>query len=467
MKTIDIVCPHCKARSNWKVPLIPVIFGCSSCDRIFQMDQSGSLTKEPPLSGKFGTLAPAWFVPGARLQIKNTKYTVISLYINGVNWQEWDSEDSAWESGYDEYLEWFLVGTDGSELWMEQGDHANYLNINEPVPVTQELIDLVQTTQDVRSRVQEKGHYRTIAFRGIDDEPLDRRSWNYKLLNSSVNPVTIEWCKDTPTDQWRAFKTVGLFRKLDLERGRIRNVEEVEELREQTRHLGFYRTAFGVTALAMLLMMLWSLIGAGDKRVFNEAWIFSTFQPGAVNNSVAEKFGVKDTILANPEVAAAVNRQNNTEKYTREMGTVQLQSGIAYRFETTCSFEQANADADFNILILKMPEGTPVNTVSASFFSESGYDSEGAWSEATLSDYFQFTVEEAGEYLIEAQNLTTNAGISGTLIVNIIPVVLSRYFIIFFLIIVLSWLVLQWRWEYMAIQSNLDTSGWLLKIMGK
>ena len=54
------------------------------------------------------------------------------------------------------------------------------------------------------------------------------------------------------------------------------------------------------------------------------------------------------------------------------------------------------------------------------------------------------------EYLIEARLNPLNStgmGKSGTLTVAIVPVVLSRYFIIFFMAMVLSWLILQWRWE--------------------
>jgi hypothetical protein len=440
MKTIDIICPACNAVSKWKVPITPVIFGCCNCHRNFETDARGHFKEQPAFTKRISEVVPDWFIPEARVDIDQRQYTVIALYCNGVNWQEWDSE-AGWESGYGEYLEWYLVSSDGKELWLEESDQSNYLDINEYTNLSKEHINAVNNTVDRPEQIKEVGRYGLVAFRGIDDEPLDRGTWNYKVIQSATGDVSVEWQDQTPADQWRAFATKKSIRKIELERGRVRDSEELAALKEQTKHLEYYRDIFGCAALVVLVLMAWSWLANRNEHLFREAWIFSTQQTPTSNSSA-----------------------------TRELGTAVLKSGVPYRFETICVFDVSNAEADFDITVLQMPEGRPVNAFAASFFSETGRDDEGAWTEATLSDYFQFTVDHDGEYLIEARLApVNNSGMakSGTLTVAIAPVVLSRYFIIFFLAMVLSWLILQWQWENIAIKSKSNVSGWLLRLFGK
>lgn len=464
MKTSEIICPSCQTAVHWDVPIEPVVFGCANCHKIYDINDAGNFTEQPSLPQKIGRVKPDWFMPGAKVNINGINYTVISLYCNGVNWQEWDSE-AGWESGYGEYLEWFLVSeNDKREMWLEESDNDNYLNINQEIKIEQEHIEKINSTHDVPSQVKEVGRYSTIAFQGADDDPIDRSSWNYKKIQSSVGPVSVEWQDNTPPATWRAYRSNNVIRKLELERGRERSPEELEHFQAKTKELGFLRDIFFYAAIVMLGLIIFSFIGGSSAEIFKESWRFSEAQPGTATARHFGQFG-QDTTTSRLPVS-----QPSAEQFTHEFGTVRLQPGTAYRFSVDCAFDESNADADFTLSVLKMPEGKPVNGIGATFFSETGTDSEGAWTEATLSDYFQFKVDEAGEYLIEAQLLTqgqTGIGQSGLLSVSIRPVMLSRYFIIFFLAVTLCWLILQWRWEYMAIQSGTDASGWFLRLFGK
>ena len=464
MKTSEIICPSCKNGVQWEVPIEPVIFGCTYCHQIHSVDKVGNYNKENPFVKRITQVEPYWFVPGAQVRIKNIRYTVMSLYCNGVDWQEWDMENG-WESGYGEYLEWYLISDDGKELWLEESDNNNYLNINEEVQVTRDYIQQITTGKPSPSRGDERGSYRMTGFRGTDDEPLDRSTWNYKIIRSSIGNVSVEWQENSPPETWRAYRPVDKFRKLELEKGREQPPEEKAYQQAQVKELGFLRDIFLIAAMVMLGLIIISYISGNSDAILKESWRFSQTQLGISTPKHFGQFG-QDTTLTNQLPAS----QPSKEQFNHEFGSVRLQPGTAYRFSVDCVFDESNADADFTISMLKMPEGKPVNAIGASFFSETGTDDEGAWTEATLSDYFQFTVEEEGEYLIEAQLLPqdgTGIGKSGLLSVSIRPVMLSRYFIIFFLAVTLCWLILQWRWEYMAIQSGSDASGWFLRLMGK
>lgn len=465
MKTNAIICPSCRTAVHWDAPIDPVVFGCAHCHKVFDVNESGTYTEQPAMPKQISRVKPDWFVPGAKVHINDVKYTVISIYCNGVNWQEWDSE-AGWESGYGEYLEWFLVSENGKrEMWLEESDNDNYLNINQEVKIEQDHIAKINSTHDVPSQVKEVGRYSTIAFQGTDDEPVDRSFWNYKKIQGSTGPVSVEWQDNTPPETWRAYRSNNQVRKLDLDRGRERSPEDLEHFQSQTKELGFLRDIFLGATLVMLGLMIFSFIGSNREPVLKHSWRFSQTQLGISTPKHFGQFGQDTTLTKQLPLS-----QPSKEQFNHEFGTVRLQPGTAYRFSADCAFDESNADADFTISMLKMPEGKPVNAIGATFFSETGTDSDGAWTEATLSDYFQFTVEEEGEYLIEAQLLPqdrTGIGQSGLLSVSIRPVMLSRYFIIFFLAVTLCWLILQWRWEYMAIQSGSDASGWFLRLFGK
>jgi hypothetical protein len=162
----------------------------------------------------------------------------------------------------------------------------------------------------------------------------------------------------------------------------------------------------------------------------------------------------------------------NPAQYKRTFCTMKLEKNRPYCFSSRCSFAGNSnaANADFSIIIVKLPEGRIVNTIGASFFSEKGYDAEGAWTEETLSDYFYFRADETAEYevtaVVEPQSLS-NETRSGILQITVSPTVLSRYFIAMFLIFSLIALILQWQWEYRGIEAGEGKDVWLQTMFGK
>lgn len=448
MSLPDIICPNCHTVVNGKVKDL-VVFGCSACDHIFEMDKSNVLqpvAKLPRLINE-QKIKPKWLVPGAKIKRAGKVFTLTSVFLHGVDWNEQGSDGL--ESGYSEYLEWYFVAADGSELCLEQTDSEYKFQTREQIKVTKSHIAKVEG-KDLHNWNPDYGAFSLLAFTGQDDEPLDRDRWNYKIVQDGAAQISLEWKTDTPPADWNAHK-IKQIRGLDLERWKIRTEKEIQEAKEEFEKLDFYRSVFGISTLMMLLFIAYSTMVGGKKMNCDSVWNFSAPSAEILN----------DTSL-----------NINPAQYKRTFCTMKLEKNRPYCFSSRCSFagDGSAASADFSIIIVKLPEGRIVNTIEASFFSESGYDDEGSWSESTLSDYFYFRADETAEYevtaVVAAKSLS-NETRSGVLQITVSPAVLSRYFIAMFLVFALIALVLQWQWEYRSIESGENKATWLQKMFGK
>jgi hypothetical protein len=434
----NIQCPEC----GHPIPVViadPVVFRCDQCNNIIRITDKGLFEKEAKLSKTSLVSSPAWLKPGARIKHKGKEYTLFSVYCHGVHWNEYDPEDNKYEQGYSEYLEWYFVAKDGAELCLEQTDNDNKFQIRNSIPITDKLINGVKGLK-IGDKIPEYGTYQLVGFEGQDDEPLDRDTWKYQVIKEHAAATSVEWKNNMPTNEWQAHKVqqIGI---LELERWKVRTAEEVAEARENTKKLGFFRDVFGYATLALLALMVYSGIKGSSNELCFISWNFAA--PRTVDST-----------------------SNRTALYQRALCTVTLEKNQPYRFKTKCSFQGSNnASANFSISILKLPEGTPVNNISASFYTESGRDSEGAWTESTLSDYFNFVADESGEYEIYArvnpESPTDNETHAGTLQTEIKPILMTRYFVFAMLVCALIWLIYQWRWEYQALKAEVPVSTWL------
>jgi hypothetical protein len=448
MSLPDITCPNCHTVVNGRVK-DSVVFGCSSCHNIFETDTNNALqpVAKLPQAIKRDDIIPKWLVLGAKIKRDGKVFTLSSIFRHGVNWTEQTGDGI--ESGYNEYLEWYFITADGAEFCLEQTDSKYKFQTREQTHVTKSLIGKAEG-KDLHNWNPDYGTFSLLAFQGQDDEPLDRDLWNYKVARDGTSQISIEWKKNTPTADWRAYKLKQI-RILELERWSIRTAEEIQEAKEEFENLGFYRSVFGISTLMMFLFILYAAMVGGKKMNCDSVWNFSAPTPAILN----------DTSL-----------NINPAQYKRTFCSMKLEKNRPYCFSSRCSFagDGSSASADFSINIVKLPEGQIVNTIGASFFSERGYDDEGSWSEATLSDYFYFRADETAEYevtaVVEPKSLS-NKSRSGVLQITVSPTVLSRYFIAMFLIFALIALVLQWQWEYRSIESGENKDTWLQKMFGK
>ena len=448
MSLPDITCPNCRAVVNGIVK-DPVVFGCSACYNIFETDTNNALqpVAKLPRSIDDGNIKPKWLVLGAKIKRAGKVYTLSSVFMHGVDWNEQDSDGLT--SGYSEYLEWYFVAADGSEFCLEQTDSDHTFQTRERISTTKSLVGKAEGKDLHDNWNPDYGMFSLLAFKGQDDEPLDRGRWNYKVVRNGASQISVEWKKDMPTTDWNAYK-IKQIRGLDLERWRIRTDQEIQEAKEEFEQLGFYRSVFGISSLLMFLFILYSGTVGGKKLDCNSVWNFS-----------APTSDMKDSTL-----------NINPAQYKRTFCTMKLEKNRPYCFSSRCSFAGNSnaANADFSIIIVKLPEGRIVNTIGASFFSEKGTDSEGAWTEETLSDYFYFRADETAEYevtaVVEPQSLS-NETRSGVLQITVSPTVLSRYFIAMFLIFSLIALILQWQWEYRGVEAGESKDTWLQTMFGK
>ena len=433
----DIQCPNC----GKKIPVViedPVVFRCNNCHKLVRITDNGQFEDEKTLSKTTLVSNPEWLKPGAQIKKKGKLYTLFSVYCHGVHWNEYDTEDSKYEQGYSEYLEWYFVAKDGAELCLEQTDNDNKFQIRTTVPLTDKIINRVKSSAS-NNDVPEYGTYQLVGFEGQDDEPLDHNTWNYKVVKDHASYTSVEWKDYTSTSEWQAYKVqqMGI---LELERWKVRTAEEIAEAKENTKKLGFFRDVFGYTTLALLALMVYSGIKGNQNELCATSWNF--------------------------EAPRNTDTTGRSALFQRTLCTVQLEKDQPYRFNTNCSFSNsANASASFSISVLKLPEGYPVNNIAASYYSESGRDSEGNWTESTLSDYFNFVADETAEYEVFArinpESPTDAETHSGVLRTDIKPILMTRYFVLAFLVCALVWLIYQWRWEYQALKAEIPVSTWL------
>ena len=83
-----------------------------------------------------------------------------------------------------------------------------------------------------------------------------------------------------------------------------------------------------------------------------------------------------------------------------------------------------------------------------------------------MSDDFYFHATEDADYeafiMPDAQAGSIAADVSGSLQVRVLPLSLSRFYLIGFLLTALCWLIYQWRTEAMQIKSGIKKYGAVL-----
>lgn len=424
----SLKCPACGAYTPATLRA-PKAFGCMQCGAVYHISDNGTYTREKGLQKIQFQADPDWVVPGAQIEYRGQCFTVQAIYAYRTAWEEWDNEDKKWETGTDDYLECFLTDELGNELFLERNDGYPAFFIRSEIPVAPDFLEKLKNEKNVI----ERGIWKLSAFEGADDEPLDRSEWKYTVVSHSAGDVTLEW---QTSGEYKAFRHQGVT-VTELEQWRVRTPQAMDTAGVRSRHLNFYRLLFGFTTLIMFLMIMATWIG-GERAAVDDFWSFST------------PFGGVTMI--------------DTQRQTHTIPVVHLEADKAYSFDLKCQLESSNSDVDFSIYVVRNSDGKVINTIEASFYTESGRDSDGDWTEAVLSDHFYFKSETAGDYSIVMHVLPKaegQTGGSGILHLRIYPVMLARYFIVPFLLVALFWLILQWEWEYQSVVAKKDINPWL------
>jgi hypothetical protein len=435
-----LTCPACGSIE----PLLikdPVVFGCKACAQVHKVDASGNLRpREKDLVYRIENVRPNWMLPGAKIRYNNSEFTLHTVMNFSTHWNEYESEEG-WTSGFLNNLEYYFVSKSGKELCITEDEGRFYIRI--PSKTFDADLPLLNGNGQ-QTGVVEYGNFQLNAFVGQDDEPLDRSSWDYRIVSNNGD-LEYEWNPANKAETLRCFYFQPI-RLTELERMRVRDKNDMLEAQVKAKDLAFYRNLFGYSALLLILLMLYS--GIATNTLSKETWTFSV-----------------------PTVQE-LNEQNDssfTGPLQHSLGVFQVSQGKSYTFGLECTFYGSNADAEFSIQLVRQSDGRPVNTFKAYFYTESGVDSDGSWTESTLRDNFKFKAEESGKYEIYASVLPDDMTTSrnGILVAEVRRNVLTRYFLVLGAIFTLAWLIYQWQWEYTAIAGgDSKVSAWLRSIFG-
>lgn len=423
-----ITCIHCRHESPRHLKE-PIAFGCPHCGKIMARDsveQSWQAAK--PMQVQPYYIKPGWLRPGAQLRYYDKVYTVFSIMVYHSNWEEWDNEDSTWERGVCDNEEWYAIASDGSELCLEIDDGLHFIRQE----VSKPSASVCQRFKSYSKDCIERGDFHLRGFEGEDDEPLDRRHYKYMVLDDNGD-LYAEWLPDD-FDNTAKFYSYRYVSATELERMRVRDENELEDYSARLPHQSFSRNVLGVALLCFLVFWLGSM-ATGKEALVTERIGFSAYRPG-------------DSLQLQP----------------KSLGTFRLEPNRAYQVELSCELPQ-NAAAGFDLEIVNTTDGAVVNSFGCEFATETGRDDEGQWTESTLQDYFNFQSETGGTFeafVMPARTSFSDMPLSGGyLTFKILPITLSRYFFISFLLLTGAFLVMQWKLENTKVVLNLGSGTWL------
>jgi hypothetical protein len=214
---------------------------------------------------------------------------------------------------------------------------------------------------------------------------------------------------------------------------------EKEAAEERFANVNFYRKVFGWAFL--LIFALFFINGAmntdgtsRDTREGGQKGEEISFKSSAINGDL-------DTMALRP----------------KSVGLFDLKSGQNYNFKAKSYILGTNQDADFSVSIVKTDDGTTVSEVGIAFFTESGSDSDGAWTENLLQDEFKFQVAQSGKYEVfiapDYDDLATMP--ESTINITIEKTPYFFFYLILGSSFLLLFLIFQWQRENIVAYANL------------
>ncbi|MEY3248758.1 MAG: hypothetical protein RL742_801 [Bacteroidota bacterium] len=422
-----ITCIGCR-RESFRYIEAPLAFGCPYCGKIMARDDAEAAWQPAkPLPGRPEYVKPGWLRPGAQLRMDDKIFTVFNILTYHAYWEEWDSEDQRWARGAGKQDEWYAEAADGETLCLEIDDGLHFIRREQERPAAA----VCRRFQSNDPHCIERGEYYLYGFEGEDDEPLDRRHYKYSVLDEQGD-LCAEWLLDNFEGSVRFYR-YHYVSATELERMRVRDESELRGYADRLPGLAFYRLALGIAALCLLVLWLGSL-GRSDQTLARTRIPFSAYQP------------------------------DDSLQRSQSLGRFRLAPQRAYRVDLRCELPE-NAAAGFDLTLVQVSDGQVVNSIGCEFATESGVDSDGAWTESTLEDHFYFQSGLGGE--LEAFVSPARTAFSGMplrggyLTFTVAPLTLSRYYFIGFFILGAAFFVFQWKLENTRVALGLAGGAWL------
>lgn len=396
------------------------IAGCPKCGMVSTLGKDGYLR-----TNKACTILSANdqepFLLGEEIQYDGVHYTVFAIYIYLLQYQEWDKEDKRWEHGQGYATEWYAASATNQQLTLMK-------DTNNVFYIVSQIDDEEFDDWQVQQTTIEFGTYELNSFVGMDDEALDTKGF----YRTYPNNIFLESNNESFTQ--RNFKT---FRVKSMTPSEVKRMEIISDTQEEKavedfKDTTFYRNVFGIGLLIILCLIL--LGNTGNNTPIGEskriAFSYKTFGDT-----------LPDTLALRPQSG----------------GVFDLKAGKNYLFMAQSNVSGTNQDVDFSVSIVRKDDEMTVSEVDIAFYTESGRDDEGSWTENYLSDEFKFQVEKSGKYEIfvspDYDDITHIP--PSSLLVSIHRTGYAYYYLMASGVFLLAFLIFQWQRESIVAYANL------------
>jgi hypothetical protein len=397
VSTRALKCPACNASLNILREDSETIT-CATCGAVLDLDSEEVQILEKLNNKKF---PPGSFIRlGKTGMLFGSKYQVIGRLCYQSSIREWDPEDSCYYTDRWAFDEWVLVGENKEYAYLSE-DAEGY-SISFPfTPTNPGLPESQQTSMTLfkdrpMQLIQEMGQANVEYFEGeFTWRPKvgDKKKWaEYKddqfysvewRIDEQGNPLEVEFFKSQPItklDLARAFNETAI-------------IEEERRKEEAAKQYKWWSWGFvGAGVLCMLLMLV---------------------SCGSSGKSIAS-YSVNLANIANSSTIRGPFQMNKKGK----LYSINLNSSIPN-----------NSNAWFGVELLDS-EQQPVNAVEGDFWHESGYDSDGHWSESDTSQERIFRLENPGTFYVRIHGEPGNTS-NATLNLKILEGVgVQRYYLL-------------------------------------
>jgi hypothetical protein len=358
------------------------IAGCPHCGCVSMMDTGGFWQK-------YKTFTPATelraqkgyqmysngkkkpFSIGKDLRFDGKLYTVYAIYVYWVQYQEYDTEDGVWQKDAGFVTEWYARNAEKKDVCLMRDTDEKFYIVDK---MPKNWVSDSQFQDDSK----EFGSFELTSFSGTDDEGLDERG-HYIANNFLFESATMPFTKEN----YKGFN-LTLLTASDIKRMQS-NASNVQiRAEEDYENATFYFNLFGAALLAVLGLMLFANT--------------SNWNRNDISNDFTEEIGKGNAVGFEYKLDEKWQFDTGLVQ-TRCAGTFKLKAGKNYLFKAHGEiYESQDKDVDFSVSIIKKDSKETVSEVDIGFFTESGTDDEGRWTENLLDDEFKFQAAESGVY---------------------------------------------------------------------
>jgi hypothetical protein len=425
MELKPFTCPHCSLTTPRTLKNTRLI-SCS-CLTVSSLDDTGRVEKFKKLRHSIKNFTPDWLKNGCKIEYNLKEYTATGIFSYSATWQEWNANSKRWDIGTSTSREYYFRAENDFELCLMAEEGRFFIR--------HEITNLDEFTKskffdEEMKNIFEKGDFVLSAFIGEDDEPLDEQKYFYQVYSDINGDIIGEGTEEDFRQKKLRFYRKTLLSIFELESLHVKYNPKFAELISEHGKYNFLRKVSGIPALIFLVFWI-------NSYQFKDQYIKAGSSSFKILMKVDENSG-----------------------QPKSMFSCNLEKEKNYTMLTNCYFSESEGEVEIALSVIKKPENKLINAINCSFYSESGYDNEGSWTESVVTDDFQFKVPESGEYEFIATPLQgydptdakySKSWTSGNFKVFIHETKVSRWYGLMFLLSIFAWLITQWKWENISV----------------